>query len=165
MNQELEDSLMIRLKELRLEYGYSQKYVAEQLNISRQAISKWENGRSYPDIDNLRLLSALYDVSLDSFFQNDLVETEKIELVETSKSLISKGFLVICLISVISYFISPFGLILIPVILFFSRKIKSYKVIIYILCLVSLWRNGQDLYYLLNSNSENEIITIKELGE
>lgn len=77
MNQELEDSLMIRLKELRLEYGYSQKYVAEQLNISRQAISKWENGRSYPDIDNLRLLSALYDVSLDSFFQNDLVETEK----------------------------------------------------------------------------------------
>lgn len=111
------------------------------------------------------MLSALYDVSLDSFFQNDLVETEKIELVETSKSLISKGFLVICLISVISYFISPFGLILIPVILFFSRKIKSYKVIIYILCLVSLWRNGQDLYYLLNSNSENEIITIKELGE
>ena len=68
MNQELEDSLMIRLKELHLEYGYSQKYVAEQLNISRQAISKWENGRSYPDIDNLRLLSALYDVSLDSFF-------------------------------------------------------------------------------------------------
>lgn len=165
MNKKLDDNLTNRLKELRLEHNYSQKYVAEQLNISRQAISKWENGRSYPDIDNLRLLSSLYNVSLDSFFQKNINEIEDTKIEESKSNMISKGFLILFIISVISYFVSPFGLILIPIILLFIRKISNYKLIIYGICLVSLLRNGQDLYYLLNSNPENEVITIEEVDD
>lgn len=165
MNKKLDDNLTNRLKELRLEHNYSQKYVAEQLNISRQAISKWENGRSYPDIDNLRLLSSLYNVSLDSFFQKNINEIEDTKIEESKSNMISKGFLILFIISVISYFVSPFGLILIPIILLFIRKISNYKLIIYGICLISLLRNGQDLYYLLNSNPENEVITIEEVDD
>ena len=54
-----------KLKELRTKNNYSQTYVAEQLNISRQAISRWENGNAAPDLDNLILLAKLYNTSVD----------------------------------------------------------------------------------------------------
>ena len=42
-----------RLRELRKKAGYSQEELAEELNISRQAVSKWENSTANPDINNL----------------------------------------------------------------------------------------------------------------
>lgn len=57
--------LDIRLKNARVKKGLSQIDVANELNISRQAVSRWENGKSIPDADNLALLSQLYGVSLD----------------------------------------------------------------------------------------------------
>lgn len=54
-----------RLIELRKEAGLSQESLAERLNISRQAISKWERGESTPDIDNLKVLGQIYNVSMD----------------------------------------------------------------------------------------------------
>ncbi len=57
--------LDIRLKNARVKKGLSQIDVANELNISRQAVSRWENGKSIPDADNLVLLSQLYGVSLD----------------------------------------------------------------------------------------------------
>ncbi len=64
-------NLPTKLKELRKQNHYSQEYVAEQLNISRQAISHWENGRAYPDIDNLVLLAELYGVSMDELLEDE----------------------------------------------------------------------------------------------
>lgn len=61
MNIELDK----RLKDAREAKGLSQNYVAEHLNITRQAISKWENGKSMPDLENLIILSTLYEISLD----------------------------------------------------------------------------------------------------
>lgn len=54
-----------RLRELRKKAGYSQEELAEELNISRQAVSKWENGTANPDINNLIQLAKLYQVSTD----------------------------------------------------------------------------------------------------
>ena len=54
-----------RLVRLRKQKGLSQFDVAETLHVSRQAISKWESGNSVPSTDNLKLLSNLYDVSVD----------------------------------------------------------------------------------------------------
>lgn len=54
-----------KLAALRKEHGYSQLYVAERLNVSRQAISRWEVGSSVPSTENLLELSRLYGVSLD----------------------------------------------------------------------------------------------------
>ena len=54
-----------RLVALRKERGLSQEDLANQIGVSRQAISKWERAEASPDIDNLVLLARLYQVSLD----------------------------------------------------------------------------------------------------
>ncbi len=72
------------LKKARENAGLSQAEVAEKLNISRQAISKWENGWTSPDIDNLIILSDLYDVSLDELFKNENNKKKKDENLQES---------------------------------------------------------------------------------
>lgn len=58
-------SIAERLKDLRKEAGYSQEQVAELLNVSRQAVSKWESAQGYPDIENIIKLAQMYEVSTD----------------------------------------------------------------------------------------------------
>jgi len=53
------------IKAQRDQKGWSQQDLASQLQLTRQTISKWELGRSYPDIENLVRLSKLFDVSTD----------------------------------------------------------------------------------------------------
>lgn len=64
-----------RIRELRQQYGYSQEHVAEQLNVSRQAVSKWESGRVYPDIENIIALSELFSVTTDSLLKGSYADT------------------------------------------------------------------------------------------
>lgn len=54
-----------RLQELRKKNGYSQEELADELGVSRQAVSKWERGDASPDTDNLIALSKIYNVTLD----------------------------------------------------------------------------------------------------
>lgn len=56
------------LKQARLTAKLSQSAVAEKLGVTRQAISKWENGVNYPDIDNLELLVNLYHLPYNQVF-------------------------------------------------------------------------------------------------
>lgn len=56
---------MIGLKEIRKKKGYNQLKVAMDLNITRQALSYYENGKRSPDVDMLKVLSDYYDVSID----------------------------------------------------------------------------------------------------
>lgn len=56
---------MIGLKAIRLKRGYTQQKVAMDLNISREALSYYENGKRSPDIPMLRIFSNYYDVSID----------------------------------------------------------------------------------------------------
>lgn len=60
------------LYKLRKNNNLTQRYVAYELNVSDKTISKWEMGNSKPDLDKLKLLSTLYNVSL-----NDLLEYDK----------------------------------------------------------------------------------------
>lgn len=53
-----------QLKKARQSIGLTQAQVAEKLHISRQAVSQWETGKSYPDIENLRLLNSIYSTDL-----------------------------------------------------------------------------------------------------
>lgn len=59
-----------KIKELRKARGLSQEELAEQINVSRQAVSKWELDLSLPDIDNIVQLSQLFDVSTDHLLTN-----------------------------------------------------------------------------------------------
>lgn len=63
-----------KLAALRKKHGYSQLHVAECLNVSRQAISRWEVGSSVPSTENLMELSRLYGVSLDELVGYDTKE-------------------------------------------------------------------------------------------
>lgn len=53
------------LRRLRAENGLSQEKLAEKLGVSRQSVSKWEQGYAVPDTDNMMKLSKLYGVSVD----------------------------------------------------------------------------------------------------
>ena len=59
--------LMLRKKE-----GLSQEQLAEKLNVSRQAISRWESGSALPDANNIRQLSRVFVVSADYLLDDDM---------------------------------------------------------------------------------------------
>ena len=67
------------LKQLRKEKQLSQEELAEILDVSRQAVSKWEQGIGYPEVEKLLLLSSKLSVSLDELIgksENEIVSTE-----------------------------------------------------------------------------------------
>ena len=68
-----------QIKSARIQKEYTQEQSAENLMISRQTISNWENGKSLPDIVSIIGMSDLYDVSLDELLKGDKVLMEKIE--------------------------------------------------------------------------------------
>lgn len=57
------------LKELRIQNHLSQEKLGEQLGLSRQSVSKWEQGYAMPDTENLLKLSELYGVSVDTILK------------------------------------------------------------------------------------------------
>lgn len=61
-----------QIKKYRHQSNLSQEELANKIYVSRQTISNWENDRSYPDVENLLILSSLFDVSLDNLVKGDL---------------------------------------------------------------------------------------------
>jgi len=59
------------LKQARASINLSQEEIADKVGVSRQTISNWENGRSYPDISNIMALSDVYGITLDSLLKGD----------------------------------------------------------------------------------------------
>ena len=59
-----------KLHLLRRERGLSQEELAEMLDVSRQAISKWESGQTYPEIEKLVTLTEIFGVTMDSLVKN-----------------------------------------------------------------------------------------------
>ena len=60
------------LKQIRKEHHLSQEEVAEILDVSRQAVSKWEQGQGYPEVEKLLLLSKKLNISLDALMSNEI---------------------------------------------------------------------------------------------
>ena len=59
------------IKKLREEAGLTQEEFAEKIFVTRTAVSKWENGKSYPSVDSLKVISELFDVSIDTLISSD----------------------------------------------------------------------------------------------
>lgn len=67
-----------KLQLLRTNMKLSQEELANKLDISRQSITKWENGQSFPDIQNLIQLSEIFKVSIDRLVkENDTCMVDK----------------------------------------------------------------------------------------
>ena len=60
-----------RILEIRKENDLTQDGLAEICNVTRQTISNWENGKSYPDLDTLVMLSDSFGISLDALLKGD----------------------------------------------------------------------------------------------
>ena len=60
-----------KLKQARQNAKLSQEQLAEKLNVSRSAIAKWETNKGMPDIDNLKAISQLLDISIDYLLAED----------------------------------------------------------------------------------------------
>lgn len=61
---------------LRKKNGWSQEELAEKMNVTRQAVSKWEGAQSVPDLEKILLLSQLFGVSTDYLLKDELGEAE-----------------------------------------------------------------------------------------
>ena len=73
-----------KLIRLRKKNGYSQEELAEKLNVSRQAVSKWESAQSIPDLGKILQLSELFGVTTDYLLKDELEEEEVIETASDS---------------------------------------------------------------------------------
>ena len=60
-----------KLQELRKHKGLTQEELAQKLFVSRTAISKWESGRGYPNIDSLKALAKFFSITVDELLSSD----------------------------------------------------------------------------------------------
>ncbi len=67
-----------KIKKYRENKKLSQEELADKTYVSRQTISNWENNKSYPDINSLKLLANIFDVTLDELIECDIEEMKKI---------------------------------------------------------------------------------------
>lgn len=94
-----------KLYQLRKKSGLSQEKLAEQLDVSRQAISKWESGYSIPESDKLIAISKFFQVSLDYLVKDDVesadIPKEEMQAVDNTKGVLGLIFCIggiICLV-------------------------------------------------------------------
>lgn len=71
---------------LRKQHSWSQEQLAEQLNVSRQSVSKWESGLSIPDLDKIIKMSEIFGVSTDYLLKDSIEEIPRTATEETATS-------------------------------------------------------------------------------
>ena len=99
-----------KLQELRKSKSMTQEELAEELFVSRTAISKWESGRGYPSIDSLKEISRYFSVTIDDLICSD----EMISVAENEKRVFADKYLsLICnaldILMAVLIFIPVFG--------------------------------------------------------
>ncbi len=176
------------LKQLRLKHNLTQRELAEKMHVTHQAVSRWENGKSIPDIDVLRQLANLYQISIDEIVNSQLHEEEKSQpkvIALVFRYILVYMGLIICLLGA-SIFLQPeevfwshlvftfFGLLITSFILFYLGYLKkkyTYLVITSILVLLFLifilpvfprYRVDQPSYFYMNH--VREILFEVDLG-
>lgn len=71
-------TLAEKIKEYRKKAGLSQEQLSEKLCVSRQAVTKWESGKGIPDIENIKNISRLFNVSIDELLDDGETLTSSI---------------------------------------------------------------------------------------
>ena len=111
-------TLAEKIVSLRKAHGWSQEDFAEKLNVSRQAISRWENGTALPDAQNILQISKLFEVTTDYLLNEDYESDTDIPAVQTAtkekEDLFSKKkrlHLIAAICFTISVFCSLMGLV------------------------------------------------------
>ncbi len=106
-----------QIRSYRNKKALSQDQLAEQVFVSRQTISNWETGKSYPDVNSLILLSQVFEVSLDQLIKGD-AEKMKVQIQKEDQknfSRLSIMFTILLLATVLTpiplvHFLSSIGI-------------------------------------------------------
>lgn len=99
-----------KLFSLRKQKGFTQEELAEYLNVSRTAISKWESGRGYPNIDSLKSIAKLFSITVDELLSGDeLIVIAQEESKKKENSLRDLVFGLLDVSVAIMFFVPLFG--------------------------------------------------------
>ncbi len=107
--------LQNQIKRYRTMMKMSQEELSEKVYVTRQTVSNWENGKNYPDIHSLLLLSSLFGVSLDELIKGD-IELMKKEICKEDTDLYN-------------YYSNVFSIIFFGCLILFVPIVKYFKVI------------------------------------
>ncbi|QTN01114.1 helix-turn-helix domain-containing protein [Sediminibacillus dalangtanensis] len=114
-----------KLKKERKDKGWSQEELAEKLFVSRQSISKWENGQNFPSIEIIIKLSDLFGVTIDELLRSD--EELKEKVINDSRQLAypkwKEFFDIVFLIGVV--------LLVIKLVVIFLNKVAGWDLTLY----------------------------------
>ncbi len=101
-------ALSEKLYALRKKSGISQEQLAEQLHVSRQAISKWETGQSVPEGDKLLAISNYFNVTIDYLMKEDITQDNLSDNEQSDTSLKNSGErtrwllgIIVCIIGIV----------------------------------------------------------------
>lgn len=89
------------IKKLRKDNNLTQDELAKKLGVTYQAVSKWENGKSIPDIAILKTISLLFNVNIDELLDGTVKDKKKLN----KKIFIPITFLGICLLGILVFFV------------------------------------------------------------
>lgn len=92
---EEQEGLWRKAAEVRKQSGMTQETFAEQLHVSRQAVSRWESGRGYPEIEKILYICHRYHTTLDALFADELppIEAEEAEVEQPIARQAAQAFL------------------------------------------------------------------------
>lgn len=154
-----------KLKQARENKGLSQLDVSKQLNISRQSISKWENNRGYPDIENLIRLSEIYDVSLDDLLLQKHKNNEHSQNDNYTHEGLNIEWMLLFMLLISLSIASPLGIIFLPFIYSRNKKNKKHHNLINMTCIICLIINIYSLIIIagdyIHINQEIEVTFIE----
>lgn len=72
----MENNLGMKIKSLRIKDNLTQQQLADKIGVSNKAVSKWENNDGVPDIENLKLVSKVFKVSIDELLANEPIKKQ-----------------------------------------------------------------------------------------
>lgn len=162
------ESLHIQLKHYRNSKGLSQTEVAEKLGLSRQAISNWEANKSSPDLDNIVLLSKLYDVSVDELLGTNTIENIKDEqhlkneILQNSSQTVLEMICLAAILALTCQFTIIGMLAAIIIAVWLKKTQRPYK-IIYLLCIVCFCISTYNLYVLIEHTFKLGVASIESV--
>ena len=81
-----------KIQSLRKSRGWSQERLAEQIDVTRQALSKWENGTAVPDTANVIRLARLFEVSTDYLLIDECVDSRPMQAAPSSVQPAERGY-------------------------------------------------------------------------
>lgn len=142
----LQMSFAENLINLRKQKGWSQDDLADNLNLSRQAISKWENDTSKPDIDNIKKISKVFSVTIDDLLNNDVVKDKAVTLNVKKEEKKSRAINILkCMIIAV-------------IILYIINVIFKFASLLIIVNGIQKYANLSNYHYVITTYDENGFV-------